>query len=60
MRTHMARERALQMARFDWENGKITREDIITQARLYESYLIGKPVLVSTASEQSTRTPLPS
>jgi hypothetical protein len=43
----MARERALQMARSDCQNGVIAKEEIITQARKYEAYITGKPVLVS-------------
>jgi hypothetical protein len=43
----MARERALQMARSDWQEGKITQDFLITQARLYESYISGEPILVS-------------
>lgn len=42
----MARERALQMARSDCQNGVISKEEIITQARMYESYISGKPVVV--------------
>ncbi len=46
----MARERALQMARSDCQNGIITKQEIITQARIYESYISGKPVLVMASS----------
>jgi hypothetical protein len=38
----MARERALQMARSDCQQGIITKEEIIMQTRLYESYMTGK------------------
>ena len=57
----MARERALQMARADWQAGVISRDDVLTQARMYEAYLSGKPVLVTSSlylsgpeTEQST------
>jgi hypothetical protein len=50
----MARERALQMARSDWQNSLLTREEIITQARIYESYISGRPVLITASSSDSS------
>jgi hypothetical protein len=46
----MARERALQMARSDCQSGIISKDEIITQARIYESYISGKPVIVTALS----------
>jgi hypothetical protein len=48
----MARERALMMAQSDFRAGAITKDEIITQARQYEAYLSGKPVLVSDEPEK--------
>ena len=50
--SQMARERALQMARSDWQNGVIARDDMLTQARLYEAYLTGRPIAISYSAER--------
>jgi len=47
----MARERALQMARADWQYGTIGEDAAITKARIYEAYLTGKPVIASDSEE---------
>jgi hypothetical protein len=53
--TYMARERALQMARADWQSSLIAEDQVIARARQYESYLRGCPVLM--ASEQTLALP---
>ena len=47
------RERALLMANLDWRNGLISQEQVIHQARQYEAYLIGKPVLATELSRSA-------
>lgn len=55
----MARERALQMAQSDFHNGAIKGDAVIAQARQYEAFLVGKPVLVTAVPTQSKgRTPV--
>jgi hypothetical protein len=51
------RERALLMANLDWRNGLISQEQVINQARQYEAYLTGKPVLVREPSRSPAEEP---
>jgi hypothetical protein len=55
-RLSFLRERALLMANLDWRNGLISQEQVISQARQYEAYLIGKPVL-ATGRQSATEEP---
>jgi hypothetical protein len=50
------RERALLMANLDWRNGLISREQVIAQARQYEAYLVGKPILATERSDAGEST----
>jgi hypothetical protein len=52
-RVAFARERALLMANLDWRNGLISQEQVISQARQYEAYLTGKPVLATETISHS-------
>jgi hypothetical protein len=58
-RLSFLRERALLMANLDWRNGLITQNQVISQARQYEAYLTGKPVLATeslhSAAEEPTK-----
>ena len=45
------RERALMMARSDWTYGRLERTEIFEQARRYESYMRGTPVLATDSSD---------
>jgi hypothetical protein len=51
------RERALLMANLDWRNGLITQNQVISQARQYEAYLTGKPVLATESSHSAVEEP---
>jgi hypothetical protein len=59
-RLSFLRERALLMANLDWRNGMISQEQVISQARQYEAYLTGKPVLATTTSHLEVEEPLKS
>ena len=48
------RERALMMARSDWTYGRITEDRIFEQARRYEAYLRGAPILATDSSATPT------
>lgn len=44
---YMARERAMMMARADWQAGLINQAALVDQARQYEVYLMGNLVTAS-------------
>jgi hypothetical protein len=56
-RLSFLRERALLMANLDWRNGLITQNQVISQARQYEAYLTGKPVLATESSHSAVEEP---